>query len=198
MLPDVERFEDLARGEDAVRVQGLLDRAHRGDLFRRVLQGEERGFREADAVLARDRPTEFDDLLHHLADGLFGLAAVLRIEPVIHDVDVKVAVGGVAERRRRQTEAVADFAGEAEQVDVAADRHHHVFIEFGVAEGEHRLRAGTAKFPERFGFRGVFRRAEGDRVTLRPGDDLDRVVREGGGMSVDLDQQGGVRLGGAA
>jgi hypothetical protein len=35
-------------------------------------------------------------------------------------------------------------------------------------------------------------------VAFGPGDDLDGVVRERGGMSVDFDQQGGVRLGGAA
>ena len=111
---------------------------------------------------------------------------------------VEVAVGRVAEGRGRQTEAVAYLAGEAEQGDIAADRHHHVFVQLGITQGEHRLRAGTAEFPEAFGFCGVFRGAEGGRVTLGPGDDLDRVVREGGGMSVDFDQQRGVRLSGTA
>ena len=35
-------------------------------------------------------------------------------------------------------------------------------------------------------------------MALRPGDDLDRIIGERGGVSVDLDEQRRVRLGGAS
>ena len=178
----------MARGEDAVRVEGLLDGEHRADLGWCMLKGEEGRLRETDTVFAGDRAAEFDDLLHDFADGLFGLSTMVRVEPVVHDVHVKVAVGRVAEGRCRQADAVAQLAGETEERDIAADWHHHVFVELRVAEGEHRLGAGAAEFPEGFGFCFVLGGAEGDRMALGPGDDLDGVVGEGGGMPIDLDE----------
>ena len=62
--------------------------------------------READAVLAADRAFERDDPLEQLALGLRRAGALLRVVAVDHQVDVDVAVAGVAERGHSQRVAL--------------------------------------------------------------------------------------------
>ena len=75
--------------------------------------GEERRLREADAVLAADRPFERDDAREQRALGLVRARDLVGVVRVDHDVDVDVAVAGMAEARDAQPEVARDVARRA-------------------------------------------------------------------------------------
>ena len=90
---------DLAGVEDAVRIERGLDPLHQGDDLGRQLQADVGRLREADAVLAADRSLEADDALEERAGGGLRAAHLVGVGGIHHDVDVNVAVAGVAEAR---------------------------------------------------------------------------------------------------
>src|SRR4051812_24291944 len=73
--------EDLAGVEDAVRIERVLDPALRFDERRRLFEREEALLREADAVLARNRPAQAHGGPHDVGErGLDLRAVVARLE----------------------------------------------------------------------------------------------------------------------
>ncbi len=108
-------------------------------------------------MFSRDRATEIDDFPHDACDGALREPALLRVAAVVHDVHVKISVGGVAENRRRKPRFARHFPHSREQGEVIFLRHDNVFVQFGICDPEHRRRARTAHFPERLSLGGIAR-----------------------------------------
>lgn len=197
VVPDVGDVEDLAGGENMVGIEGVLDGEHGVDFRRGVLEAQEGGLGDADAVLAGDGAAEGDDFFHHEPDAFLGAESLDGVVAVIHDVDVEVAVGGVPEGGGGQVCARVNFAGVLDQGDVGVEGDDNVFVELGIAELIHGLGTGATGVPESFGLGWVGSFTPGWRVPARPGAEVRDVVGEGAGGAVDLNEEDGGGCAGA-
>ena len=93
--------EDFARVHDVVGVDRLLDCAHHAHRLA-VLGDQEVDFAAADAVLAGARAVKRQRAMYQPFVESFGLRHLLRIVWIEHKADVKIAVSGMPDYRRRQ------------------------------------------------------------------------------------------------
>ena len=156
-----------------------------------MLKCEKRRFRQTDAVLAGDGAVERDDGLHHAPNRRLRRRAFPRVRPVIHDVNVQIPVGRVSENRRRQPRFRRDFPHRFQQRNEISRGNADVFVEFGVRQKKHRLRANAASLPKRFRLRRVARLAKLRRVPARPSAHALRLRGDGRRVAVDFDEQHG-------
>src|SRR5204862_2152217 len=140
--------EDLAGVEDALRVERVLHRAHRGDGDGVAALGEVPALHAPDAVLAGDRAAQARRDVEDRLDGGTerGLAAD-RVGVVEQDVDVDVPVAGVAVGDLADAEARGDLADAAEEVGDLRGRDGGVALDVGgdLLDG---LPQGAAQAPE--------------------------------------------------
>src|SRR5271167_5222507 len=92
--------KDFTRIHDVVGVDRLLDCAH--DAHRLAMLGEQEiNFAAADAVLTGARAVKRQRPMYHSFVESFGLLHFSRIAWIEHKGDVKIAVAGMANDRRR-------------------------------------------------------------------------------------------------
>ena len=95
VLPDADFLEHLARIQDATWIEGLFHRLHGAHLGWTVLEPQEGGLGQANAVLAGESATERDDTAENLRQRSFRayvLGGVAR-----QQIHMDVAVAGMAE-----------------------------------------------------------------------------------------------------
>ena len=102
VFPWVERLKDLARIEDAVRVDEVLDALHPCNLDRWNLIVEVGALGQPDSMFAADSASLSNYLVHQGVECLAGPFYLLGLVLVIHDVDVQIAISSVSEYRDRQ------------------------------------------------------------------------------------------------
>ena len=95
--------------------------------------------READAVLAADRPLERHDAFHQRADSLRRARHGLGVGRIHHHVDVDVAVAGVSEARDAQAVFGAEPLDQIDQFRDAAVRHDDVVVQLERRDGAKRV-----------------------------------------------------------
>ncbi|SPC14782.1 hypothetical protein CO2235_220015 [Cupriavidus oxalaticus] len=142
--------EDLARVEDMVGIERVLDHAHQVERILAVLLHQEALLVQPHAVLAgagaAHRQRAFDDAL---VDGL-GLGHFLRLVRVDQDRHVEIAVADVADDRAGQGGGVQVLLGFGHALGQARDRHAHVGGDRLAAglELQHRKVGGMARVPQ--------------------------------------------------
>src|SRR5512141_1786688 len=90
-------WEHFPRVQNIIGIEGMFDRLHRRNLLWIQLQVDIRLLCEPDAVLPRHSAIKFQGRPEDLGDGLVRLLLHPRDLPVDHDVDMDIAVPGVAE-----------------------------------------------------------------------------------------------------
>ena len=100
-------------------------------------------FRESDAVLAADRSFERDHAFEELAFGFRRAPHLVGIAGIDHQVDVDVAVAGMAEARDQQPVLATHALDELEELRHAAARHDQVVVD--LARRERAQRDTTAR-----------------------------------------------------
>ena len=115
MIPNPEGAPDFIWIEDLVGVECRLDRFHRFQLRIAVLDIEKFSLGEADSVFAGDDASEFDHSSHHLLNGLGSAIAFIGLIVVIHDMDMKISVGGMAVGWSGKTEILLQLKSELKE-----------------------------------------------------------------------------------
>ena len=163
--------------------------AHGPDGGGAVLDPQERRLGEPYPVLARNRAPEGDHGPHELAHRPLGGAGFPRVVPVVHDVHVQVPVGKVAERGYGKARLPAQALEKTGEGEVLAHRDDDILVQLGIAELEHRSRAGTAHLPEAFGLGAAAGRAVGDAVARRPPEDQGALLADLGRAAGKLEEK---------
>src|SRR6185312_12795730 len=129
--------ELLARVEQTLWVEDLLDRLVHGDRSRLPLIRELAVFHQADTVLPRDRAFELDREREELVGRLLGALELGRLIEVDHERGVEVAVAGVAPAARLELVPASDLDGLDDRLVQAIDRNHDVLAYLAAALGGH-------------------------------------------------------------
>src|SRR5690606_33408913 len=189
------RLQNLARIEDAVRIERLLEPAHQGNFFRRARIGEPRTLERTDAVFGRYRSAE---VAHRVIDGPRGGMPYGFVIGAGREADMQIAVANMAVESRDQYRPGRGQPRPA-ILDEAADRaDRHRDVEMDLADDIFPFRDPFADYPHGTGLllrlgdcdienqtlcvRGGEHRFERGRVLLEIGagmfdDDIERIGR---------------------
>ena len=128
-------LNEFAGIEDMLRIQHLFQFLMQLPDPRRRRLFPPRFFRQADPMLAGDHALPFQDLRKKLVQRAVGFLPHAGNVHVHHQVDVNVAVAGVAEGGDLDVVTALESFGEPEQIDEAAARDGDVLVELGEARG---------------------------------------------------------------
>src|SRR3954447_19801429 len=128
----------LARVDQALRVEDRLD-PH-------VERARMATFEPADAVLARDGPTQ---LQGHREDLLRGALGEMRLVGCDQEGGVDVAVAGVAPGARLESVRLTDLGQSRKRIREPLHRHRHILAELPAAKRRDRPVHRVAPAPER-------------------------------------------------
>src|SRR5918994_447332 len=143
------RPEQDARGEQAGRVEGSLDRPHGGYVDRGACQREPRPLGLTDAVLGADASAVLDHQPQHQIGGSIGLRP--RDAQQVH---VRITLGQVPKHHDLGfgEGGLHPLAQGGHELDMAAHRHGHVELDRGTPQGDrrgvHRLRVAFPVRPQ--------------------------------------------------
>ncbi len=152
-VPRSGSAEELARVQEAAGIEGVFDGLVEGAAGVVDGVGEPAFFGDADAVFAADDAAEAEDVAEEIVEGNVGAGALIRVLHVgDHDVDVDVAVAGVAEAGDGEATADLEACGEFDEIDETAAGDDDVFVEFGEAGVAETVREFAAHLPEGFDF----------------------------------------------
>ncbi len=143
-------------------------------------------------MFSRNGTTEFNDFFHYLVDGFFGFATVFGIVPIIHNMNVEIAISRMTKGGGGQSDALPQCLRILNQGNITFKWHNNVFIEFGIAERIHGLRAGASDVPESFCFGFIISLTMRHGVTVNPCPNLLCILRQCGRVTIDFDEQDSV------
>ena len=152
-VPRSGSAEELARVQEAAGIEGVFDGLMEGAAG--VIDGvrEPSFFGDADAVFAADDAAEAEDVAEEVVESGVGAGALMRVLHVgDHDVDVDVAVAGVAEAGDGEAAADLEAGGEFDEIDETAAGDNDVLVEFGEAGVAETVGEFAAHLPEGFDF----------------------------------------------
>ena len=138
----------LARVEQALRVEGLLQPQVQVVARRAELVLELAALQPADPVLARDRAAEAQGELEQLVTGSVGAALLIGVVGREEERRVDVAVARVPERQRRHVVPGADLERLARDIAQPVERHGDVLAERATALREDREGDAAAPPPQ--------------------------------------------------
>lgn len=118
------RREDLARVEDALRVEDRLDLSLQGENVSGLLHRQVRGFQDSDTVLAADGAAEFEDFGEESVDGSINVRALIWIIP--EKIHMQVAVPRVTVGGHHDGLGFGEPLAVVEKWCHLAPRDHHV------------------------------------------------------------------------
>lgn len=198
-VPRSRSAEELAWVEEAAGIEGVFDGLMEGAAG--VVDGvrEPAFFGDADAVFAADDAAEAEDVAEEIVEGGVGAGALVRVIHVgNHDVDVDVAVAGVAEAGDGEAAADLEACGEFDEIDETAARDDDVLVEFGEAGVAETVGEFAAHLPEGFDFRvgGTGFDADG-AVGAEETGDLAEFGADAGGGAVEFCEEVGFAWGDA-
>src|SRR5579875_441531 len=121
--------EDLARIHDPVRIDGLLDPAHQGDLIFAQIELEELLFEQTDPVLARQRPAQCDGGLEDLACRGDDAPHLVGVAAIAEDIGMEIPVPGVAEEGDHEPVTLGDLTDAPGHLGYRRARDRDVFAE---------------------------------------------------------------------
>lgn len=145
--------EELAWIEEEEGIEGVFDGLMEGAAGVVDGVGEPTFFGDADAVFAADDAAEAEDVAEEVVESGVGAGALVRVLHVgDHDVDVDVAVAGVAEAGDGEAAADLEACGEFDEIDETAAGDDDVLVEFGEAGVAETVGEFAAHLPEGFDF----------------------------------------------
>ena len=150
VLPGLEEVEEFAGVENVVGVKSGFDGGHGLEFGLGKFEVGEGSFGEADTVFSADGATDFRDFLHDLTNCLGGGSACLQCCPVIHDVDVEVAISGVTKDGDGKMGILPNLINVFDKVGLLTKWDNYVLIELGIRQHEHGGGAFAADLPEVF------------------------------------------------
>ena len=153
-VPRSGSAEEFPRVEEAAGIEGVFDGLMEGAAGVVDGVGEPAFFGDADAVFAADDAAEAEDVAEEIVEGGVGAGALIRVLHVWdHDIDVDVAVAGVAEAGDWEAAANLEACGEFDEIDEAAAGDDDVLVEFCEAGVAETVGEFAAHLPEGFDFR---------------------------------------------
>ncbi|MDB6016790.1 MAG: hypothetical protein JWR19_1279 [Pedosphaera sp.] len=188
--------DEFAGVEDVVGVEGVFDA---------LMEVAELGaggefppghFGEADAVFAGDDAAPGEDLTEEVVEGGIAAGRGTRPRGVHHDVDMDVAVTGVAETGDGEAVLLLEAGSEAEEVFEAATRNDDVFVEFGEAGVAEGIGEFAAELPDGFAL-GIAQAALNEEGAVFANDfgQSAEFAADGVLLAVELDDEVGIATG---
>jgi len=130
------RGEDLSWIQDTLRIKQVLQLLH-GIHGRSVqFKGQECGFGDADAVFTGQGPAKGNDLTEKAFLGKSTLAALFLLVSIQHDIDMDIAIPGMAKSEDDQVQLYRQVFSKMHKFRDTTAGHNHVFADFVGAELE--------------------------------------------------------------
>ena len=121
--------EYLAWIQDAVRVERGLDALHQGDRISRQLDVDVGRLGEPNAVFATDGALQRDDAFEQDTFSLLRSFALRPVRSIDHEIDVDIAIAGMAERRDPELLLISELLNDVELIRLPAPRDDDVVVD---------------------------------------------------------------------
>src|SRR3569623_1154963 len=146
------RRQKFFRIEYPFGIEHLLDIAHEVEHGRRALARDERALLHAHAVFARERALEYEHQREDAVEAVLGTRHLDRVVRVHEQIDVYIAVAGVAEVDDGDSELARELLESTDEFGHARHGHHHDYVDLLGGDGAERRRQGLARGPQRTDF----------------------------------------------